>query len=151
MSQPAARPTPDGAKPRKDPRRALGAAGEVMAAQALVAAGLTIVARNWRCTGRGLPGELDIIAEEIAPDFTQRGCPATWRVIVEVRTRRGDSHGTALQSVDERKAARLCQLASAYIAEQNWSGPWRIDVVAIQMDAGGRLLEVEHIRHAVTG
>lgn len=138
-------------KPRKDARRALGAAGEEMAAQALTAAGFTIVERNWRCTGLGLPGELDIIAEEVAPDYTQGGRPATWRVIVEVRTRRGDSHGTALQSVDERKAGRLRKLAAAYIAERDWQGPWRIDVVAIQMDNGGRLLEVEHIRHAVAG
>ncbi len=132
-------------------RRALGAAGETMAAQALVAAGLTIVERNWRCVGLGLPGELDIVAEEEGPDYTQGGRPATWRVIVEVRTRRGSSHGTALQSVDARKAARLRALASAYIAERAWQGPWRIDVVAIQMDATGRLLGIEHIRHAVTG
>ncbi len=134
-----------------NPRRALGAAGEEMAAQALTAAGLTIIERNWRCTGMGLPGELDIIAEEVGPDYTQGGTPATWRVIVEVRTRRGDSHGTALQSVDERKAARLRRLAAAYIAARDWQGLWRIDVVAIQMDSGGRLLEVEHIRHAVSG
>ena len=101
--------------------------------------------------GLGLPGELDIIAEESAPDFTQGGRPAIWRVIVEVRTRRGSSHGTALQSVDMRKAARLRALASAYIAECGWQGPWRIDVVAIQMDAAGRLLEIEHIRYAVSG
>ena len=134
-----------------NPRRALGAAGEEMAAQALVDAGLTMIERNWRCTGLGLPGELDIIAEEIGPDYTQGGRPATWRVIVEVRTRRGDSHGTALQSVDERKATRLRKLAAAYIAERDWQGPWRIDVVAIQMDGSGRLLEVEHIRYAVSG
>lgn len=133
------------------PRRALGVAGEEMAAQALAAAGLTIIERNWRCTGLGLPGELDIIGEESAPDYTQGGRPATWRVIVEVRTRRGSSHGTALQSVDERKAARLRNLGAAYIVERGWEGPWRIDVVAIQMDASGRLIEVEHIRHAVTG
>ncbi len=143
--------SPSSTKPRKDPRRALGAAGEEMAAQLLANAGLTIIERNWRCTGQGLPGELDIIAEETAPDYTQAGRPARWRVIVEVRTRRGRSYGTAVQSVDERKAARLRNLAAAYIAERDWEGPWRIDVVAIQMDASGRLLETEHIRHAVSG
>lgn len=137
--------------PATDQRRALGAAGEEMAAQALAAAGLTIIERNWRCTGQGLPGELDIIAEEDAPDYTQGGQPARWRVIVEVRTRRGSDYGTALQSVDERKAGRLRALAAAYIAARGWQGPWRIDVVAIQMDATGRLLQIEHIRHAVSG
>ncbi len=134
-----------------DPRRALGAAGEAMAARALEAAGLRILERNWRCTGEGLPGEIDLVAEEVAPDYVQGGRLAPWRVIVEVRTRRGASHGTALQSVTEAKARRLRALGAVWVQEHNWQGPWRIDVVAIQMDNQGRLLEVEHLRHAVAG
>jgi putative endonuclease len=129
----------------------LGAAGEAMAARTLEAAGLRIVARNWRSAGLGLPGEIDLVAEEEAPDLTQGGRTVPWRVIVEVKTRRGDRYGTALQAVDPRKQARLRALGEAYVQQSGWEGPWRIDVVAVQMDAQGRLLAVEHIRHAVTG
>ena len=68
-----------------------------------------------------------------------------------MRTRRGTSHGPALQSVTEAKARRLRALGAAWVQTHGWQGPWRIDVVAIQMDSQGRLLEVEHLRHAVAG
>ena len=41
------------------------------------------------------------------------------------------------------------EVARHYVQATNWAGPWRIDVVAVQMDGNGRLLAVEHIRHAV--
>lgn len=130
---------------RPDPRRSLGAAGEAIAARTLQAAGLTIVTRNWRCT----VGEIDIVAQETGPDYV-RGLPAVpWLVIVEVRTRRGVAYGTALQSIGPRKQARLRKLAAIYVERIHWRGPWRIDVVAVQMDSSGRLLTVEHIRRAV--
>jgi putative endonuclease len=129
------------------PRRSLGNTGETLAVQALTGAGLTILARNWRCA----VGEVDIVAQEHAPDFTQGGMLAPWLVLVEVRTRRGVQYGTALQSITPRKAAKLREVAAHYVQAQQWAGPWRIDVVAVQMDSQGRLQQVEHIRHAVTG
>jgi len=129
-----------------DPRRKLGTAGEEMAVKALVEAGLTIVARNWRCAA----GELDIVAQENALDYV-RGGVVLWRVLVEVRTRRGTQYGTALQSVTARKQQKLRELAQHYIQQEQWHGPWRIDVVAVQMDHAGLLQAVEHIRHAVGG
>lgn len=128
-----------------DARRALGAAGEEIAARALQDAGLVIVGRNWRCA----TGELDIIATDRAPDYTVGGAIATWLVAVEVRTRRGSAYGTALEAVDLRKQAKLREVASAYVQSADWTGPWRIDVVAVQMDARGRLQSVDHIRNAV--
>ncbi|MCC6169063.1 MAG: YraN family protein [Caldilineaceae bacterium] len=130
-----------------DARRALGCRGEAMAAQALEAAGLTILARNWRCA----TGEIDLIAQERAPDYSQGGTVVPWLVIVEVRTRRGQTYGSALASVTPAKQARLAAVGAAYVQAVEWRGPWRIDVVAIQMDGAGRLQAVEHIRHAVTG
>ena len=50
---------------RPNPRRSLGQAGEEIAAHALEAAGLTTLARNWRCSA----GELDIVAQGFAPDY----------------------------------------------------------------------------------
>jgi putative endonuclease len=128
-----------------DPRKQLGRAGEAMAEQTLQAAGLTILARNWRCA----EGELDIVAQERAPDYVHGGELCDWLVLVEVRTRRGLTYGTALESITPRKAAKLRQVSQRYVQATGWAGPWRIDVVGVQMDAQGRLLGIEHIRHAV--
>lgn len=132
---------------RADPRRKLGNAGEAIAVHTLETAGLTILARNWRCAA----GELDIIAQETAPDYVTGKVDATWLVLVEVRTRRGDRYGTALQSLSPQKQAKLREVAGYYLQSIDWQGPWRIDLVAIQMDAQGHLLAVDHLRHAVIG
>lgn len=128
-----------------DSRKQLGRAGEAMAARTLQAAGLTILTRNWRCA----EGELDIVAQERAPDYVRGGELCDWLVLVEVRTRRGAAYGTALESITPHKAAKLRQVSQRYIQTIGWSGPWRIDVVGVQMDEQGRLLAVDHIRHAV--
>ena len=130
-----------------DPRRQLGQMGEAWAARLLTEAGLVIVERNWRCAY----GELDLIAEEVAPDYAQGGEQVTWLVVVEVRIRRGSRFGTAQASVTPAKQAKVRMVAAAYVQAVQWTGPWRIDVVAIQLDAQGRLVESVHLRHAVTG
>jgi putative endonuclease len=128
-----------------NPRRSLGQAGEEIALHTLEAAGLTILARNWRCPA----GELDIVAQDVAPDYASGVPDAQWLVLIEVRTRRGDRFGTARQSVLGRKEAKLRMVAQHYVQAVNWVGPWRIDVVAVQMDGSGHMQAVEHIRHAV--
>jgi putative endonuclease len=130
-----------------DVRRQLGQAGEELAARLLTEAGLRIVARNWRSPH----GELDIVAHEVAPDYSNGGELATWLVVIEVRIRRGMRYGTAQESVTPTKQAKLRAVAEAYVQATNWQGPWRIDVVAIQLDAQGRLVDKRHLRHAVTG
>lgn len=130
-----------------DSRHTLGAAGESLAAAHLRAAGLRIIECNWRTR----EGEIDLVAEEDAPDWSQGGTICPWRVIVEVRTRRGRQYGTALQSVTPRKAAQLRRMGETYVQAVAWRGPWRIDVVAIQLEPSGHLHTVEHIRHAVRG
>ena len=130
-----------------DSRRKLGDAGESLAADLLVKNGLTIVDRNWRCSA----GEIDIVAQVEAPDFSRGGEMTTWLAIVEVRTRRGQRYGTALQSITQRKARKLNEVAQHYVQSTAWQGPWRIDVVAVQMDDQGKLLSVNHVPHAVSG
>jgi putative endonuclease len=130
-----------------DARRQLGQRGEELAARLLTEAGLVIVARNWRC----VHGELDLVAHEVAPDYAQGGELVKWLVAVEVRIRRGVRYGTAHASVTPAKQAKVRTVAAAYVQTTGWQGPWRIDVVAIQLDAQGRLMEQVHLRHAVTG
>ena len=91
------------------------------------------------------------MAQEVAPDYANGGTPAVWLVIVEVRIRRGTRFGTAKASVTRAKQNKVRLLAESYVQASGWQGPWRIDVVAIQLDAQGRMVERSHVRHAVTG
>jgi putative endonuclease len=120
----------------RDNRQRLGRRGEDLAARLLAGKGYQIVARNWRCE----VGELDLVAKD-------GDCLA----FVEVRARRGRVMGSPEESITAAKQARLIDLAQAYVQAEEWSGYWRIDVVAIEMDRGGRLLRVEHYENAVTG
>lgn len=116
-------------------RRGLGQTGEQLAARYLTAQGYQIEARNWRLTGLG---EIDLVARD-----------GDCLVIVEVRTRRGQSFGAPEESVTGRKQARLAALAEAYAAAASWNGPMRIDVVGVHLAADGRLLGINQVRDAV--
>jgi len=41
------------------------------------------------------------------------------------------------------------EVAQTYLQEHSWEGDWRIDVVAVEMTSGGKLLRVELIKNAV--
>jgi len=130
-----------------DPRRRQGQQGEEIAVRLLQDAGLTIRERNWRCTA----GELDIVAEETAPDYATGEMAARWLVLVEVRSRRGTRYGPARAAFTYQKQIKLQEVAAHYLQSIAWTGPWRIDAVAVQLDSSGHLIQVEHIRHAVRG
>lgn len=101
-------------------RTRLGQRGEEQAAQYLRAQGYRLLARNWRKR----EGELDIVAMD-----------GDTLVFVEVKTRRTVRYGVAEESVDERKQARLAQLAQRFIDEnpQLAFRECRFDVVVIDM------------------
>jgi len=119
----------------KGARKRLGQRGEDLAAAQLEERGYIVRERNWRCPA----GEMDIVAED-------GGC----LVFVEVRTRRGRKYGTPEESVTLAKQAKLVEVAQTYLQEHGWDGDWRIDVVAVEMTSGGKLLRVELIKNAVT-
>jgi putative endonuclease len=120
---------------RQAARQALGAFGERLAAAHLEAKGYRIVERNYRRR----EGEIDIVA-------ARGGC----LVFVEVRTRRGEEQGSAVESVSPAKGARLAALAEAYCQERADLPPdRRIDVVAVELSPAGRLLSIQHIENAV--
>jgi putative endonuclease len=116
-------------------RKKLGQWGEELAAARLEERGYVVHERNWRCPA----GEIDIVAEA-----------GRCLVFVEVRTRRGRKYGTPEESVTPAKQAKLVELAQTYLQEHRWDGDWRIDVVAVEMTSGGKLLRVELIKNAVT-
>ena len=89
-------------------RQAMGKRGEELACRALARRGYRIVARNWRCHGVGLRGEIDIVARD----------GECW-AFVEVKTRRWRGMEPAVEALTDRQMARLTQLAQQYLADHN--------------------------------
>jgi putative endonuclease len=112
-------------------RSAVGRYGEDVAARHLAAAGMQVLARNWRCD----LGEIDLVAQD-GPTL----------VVCEVKTRRGLDYGTPLEAVTARKMSRLRRLAARWLAESGQRPPQvRIDVVSVLMRERGAAV-VEHLR-----
>ncbi len=117
-------------------RQRLGAFGEDVAVRRLQELGYRIVERNYRCA----VGEIDIVALD-----------GDVLAFVEVRTRRGDRMGTPEESVGPRKRRKMIEVAQTYVAERGYQGEWRLDVVAVALDAQGHLERCEVIANAVGG
>ncbi|MEP7189216.1 MAG: YraN family protein [Roseiflexaceae bacterium] len=119
-----------------DLRKNLGDFGEQAAAAHLIKRGYTLLARKWRCR----TGEIDLLMRDGAT-----------LVFVEVRTRRSDRLGMAEESVGRTKQAKLIALAYVYLEATGTPNdvPWRIDVVALNIDRAGRIAQLQHIRDAV--
>jgi putative endonuclease len=112
--------------------RALGDYGERLAARYLVAQGVEILDRNWRC----VRGELDIVARDGAA-----------LVICEVKTRSGEGFGAPFEAVTWRKQRRLRQLGGLWRDDhpEEAAGALRIDVISI-LCLPGRPARLEHLR-----
>ena len=102
--------------------RQRGDAAEDAALDHLQAAGLCLVARNYRTPGRG-GGEIDLIMRD-PRDGTL--------VFVEVRQRAGSSHGGAGGSITGVKQRRIVFAARHYIHGMRTIPPCRFDVVLIE-------------------
>jgi putative endonuclease len=114
-------------------RRARGEAGERLAAGWLERAGCRIMARNYRCRG----GEVDLVVED-------RG----EIVFVEVRVRRIGGLVGPEESVTWQKQGRLLLAAEHYLqVTDSFERPWRVDLMAIEVEPHGRVVRVEHLRN----
>jgi len=98
-----------------------GDAAEGAALAYLQAAGLRLVVRNYRTPGRG-GGEIDLVMRE--RDGTL--------VFVEVRSRKGVSHGGAAASVSALKQRRIIFAARSYLMRLPSLPPCRFDVVSVE-------------------
>ena len=124
-------------RPPGDTTRALGTFGESFAAAHLMHQGYRIIARQWRCAR----GEIDIIARD-----------GDELVFVEVRTRRSRRFGTPEDSVTRAKQDRLIELSLLFLQEYDTNDddpPWRIDVIAIDVDRTGQVSRLNHIPYAI--
>ena len=100
--------------------RLRGNAAEDAALAHLLAAGLTLVERNYRTPGRG-GGEIDLVMREAGGTL----------VFVEVRARAATTHGGAAASVGGVKQRRIVLAARHYLMRHRSPPAFRFDVVAI--------------------
>jgi putative endonuclease len=116
-------------------RQGLGRTGERLAAERLMQTGYCILERNFRCRY----GEIDLIAEHQLD-----------LVFVEVKTRRGSTHGLPEEAVDRRKQQKILQVAAYYLLLHKASiePAWRVDVVAVQLSSAGVLEDIRIYQHA---
>jgi putative endonuclease len=119
----------------------IGGVGEQVAVHHLRQAGLVVLDRNWRCRGRGLRGELDVVARD-----------GDTLVFCEVKTRTQARFGSPADAVTPAKARRIRALATAWVQESGLRArEVRFDVVAVLCSAGplaAGSATVEHLRGA---
>lgn len=95
----------------------IGNHAEDLALQYIQQQGLKVVERNFRCRR----GEIDLIMLD-----------NTTLVFVEVRYRKSDKFGDALESVNHTKQQRIIHTAQRYLQQQTPShNSYRFDVIAI--------------------
>jgi putative endonuclease len=108
--------------------RVLGQHSEEIACQHLIAAGLTLLARNFFCK----LGEIDLIMQE-----------GEQLVFVEVRYRKTASFGQALETVTAMKQKKLSRAAAYYLQQSKKlnTTACRFDVVAITAQLTAKRIE----------
>lgn len=101
-----------------------GESGETLACRHLESRGYRILERNFRCRS----GEVDVVA---------RQGEAT--IFVEVKERRGSSHGDGQEAVTFGKRRRIVRAARLFAAARGLSeSVLRFDVISIGWDGEGR-------------
>jgi putative endonuclease len=107
-----------------DPRHELGRRAEVAAAAWLTGKGWRVLARRWRSAS----GELDLVC------LDQGGT----LVAVEVKLRRSERAGTAVEAVDHHRLVRLRRTVADYARqEQVGAAGLRIDLVTVTPAVNG--------------
>src|ERR1700722_8626434 len=120
-----------------DPRHHLGSVGEQLAPAHLERRGFRIVERNYRTRW----GELDIIA------FDGRTL-----AFCEVKTRRlTPGAASPFDGLRPRKRSQVRRIARRWLAERRdrpYAQALRFDAIGVVLDAGGRLVAIEHLEGA---
>ncbi|MCD4524785.1 YraN family protein [Nocardioides sp. cx-173] len=112
-------------------KQALGAYGEAVAARHLVAAGLVLLDRNWRCE----EGEIDLVLRD-----------GSVLVVGEVKTRTSEVCGSAHEAVSQAKLDRLRRLGLRWAEDHGVHPPeTRVDLVAVLRPPRGAAV-VDHVR-----
>ncbi|MDO8827163.1 YraN family protein [Methylophaga sp.] len=102
-----------------------GKQAEQLACDYLLKQGLKLIQRNFHCRR----GEIDLIMQD-----------GQTLVFVEVRYRRNDSHGGALESITSFKQSRIITTAQHYLMQSGWSFNCRFDVIAISAGTADKIV-----------
>ena len=114
-------------------RKKLGNWGEGVAQVFLQKKGYQVIERHWQKQ----PGEIDIIAYEEK---------AHCLVFIEVKTRTSEAFGPAEASIDDLKRSKLEKVIGLYLAEMDYQGDYRFDLIIIFK---GRGLSVRHYQNLI--
>jgi putative endonuclease len=134
-------PPPAGAPPTQDPRRTLGARGERLAAERLMAAGYRILDRNFRTRH----GELDLVASD-----------GRALVFCEVKTRvvarsRASPYGP-FTSLGRSKRRQVRSMAREWLASRRGyqcsAAELRFDAIGVTVSQSGEVVAVDHLEDA---
>ena len=111
-------------------RQALGDYGERLAERHLLARGMVVLDRNWRCD----EGEIDLVLRE-----------GDVLVVCEVKTRSSLACGTPHEAVDDVKLERLQRLGHRWASAHGVAPPdVRVDLFAVLRPPRGASV-VEHV------
>ena len=106
-----------------------GNLGEDIAKRFLEKKGYKIISQNFKTKY----SEIDLITRK--KDFL---------VFVEVRTRVGDNFGSPEETINKEKRWRLKRGAQAFVAFNDWKGPFRIDAVCIVLNEDHKVDQFHH-------
>ncbi len=116
-------------------RKNLGDFAERVAVAHLEAKGYRIIQTKFRVR----EGEIDVVAQRDGVI-----------VLVEVKARRSTAVGPAIDGISKRKAKRLLAAGEVFAARHpELPQDRRIDLIAIDLDASGRVVSLEHLESAV--
>jgi putative endonuclease len=116
-------------------RKETGCLGEQLAKSFLQRKGYRIIETNCRC-GRD---EIDIVARQ-----------KDYLVFIEVRTKSSAEYGSPEESLTFDKMTHMERAALQYLQSHNMlSDPWRIDLVAVELDASSKPLRIELVENAL--
>lgn len=129
-----------------DPRRRLGARGELLAARHLEARGCEVIDRNFRTRF----GELDLVARD---ERFLVFCEVKTRIVRAVDERAGAANPLGpFASIGSRKQRQVRAMAREWLAQGLLEGARppeiRFDAIGISFDTHGQLLSLEHLEAA---
>jgi len=118
-------------------KRAFGMQLEAVAARYLARQGMSLLCRNFQCK----LGEIDLVMRD-----------GNTLVFVEVRFRRGSTHGNACATVDWRKQRKVQRAAQVYLLRSGLRErhPCRFDVLGITREPVKGALQFDWIPAAFT-
>ena len=112
-----------------------GKLGERIAERFLISRGFSILERNYKTPF----GEIDLVTRSNG-----------LIVFLEVKTRISERFGPPVSAITAKKRKHILKNCQFYLKKYgSIEKPCRIDVIAINLNSRGKLLELKHIKNAI--